>query len=129
MLSSRSGVVDLEDSRVTGFREAPRLGAALQATERVPVGCFHAPGQRYHPAVIAQAIGTLSSMYPGRFWAALGTGEASNEHITGDSWPAYSKRLDKIPPPYDITIPALITRSVRKVEPILPPRCRDDEVG
>ena len=22
-------------------------------------------------------------MYPGRFWAALGTGEASNEHITG----------------------------------------------
>ena len=23
-------------------------------------------------------------MYPGRFWAALGTGEASNEHITGD---------------------------------------------
>ena len=26
-------------------------------------------------------------MYPGRFWAALGTGEASNEHITGDEWP------------------------------------------
>ena len=26
-------------------------------------------------------------MYPGRFWAALGTGEASNEHITGDRWP------------------------------------------
>ena len=26
-------------------------------------------------------------MFPGRFWAALGTGEASNEHITGDGWP------------------------------------------
>jgi G6PDH family F420-dependent oxidoreductase len=26
-------------------------------------------------------------MYPGRFWAALGTGEASNEHITGAGWP------------------------------------------
>jgi hypothetical protein len=31
----------------------------------------------------------------------------------------YGPKLDKIPPPYDVTIPALITRSVRKVEPIL----------
>jgi G6PDH family F420-dependent oxidoreductase len=26
-------------------------------------------------------------MYPGRFWAALGSGEYSNEHITGEPWP------------------------------------------
>ncbi len=62
------------------------LGAALQATS-LPFGVVNAPGQRYHPAIIAQAIGTLAAMYPGRFWAALGTGEASNEHITGDRWP------------------------------------------
>src|ERR687895_661677 len=62
------------------------LGAALQAT-RLPFGVVNAPGQRYHPAIIAQAIGTLAAMYPGRFWAALGTGEASNEHITGAPWP------------------------------------------
>jgi hypothetical protein len=31
----------------------------------------------------------------------------------------YGPKLDKIPPPYDVTIPALITRSVRKVEPLL----------
>jgi len=31
----------------------------------------------------------------------------------------YGPKLDKVPPPYDITIPALITRSVKKVEPIL----------
>ncbi|MFI7432075.1 TIGR03885 family FMN-dependent LLM class oxidoreductase [Micromonospora haikouensis] len=62
------------------------LGAALQATN-LPFGVVNAPGQRYHPAIIAQAIGTLGAMYPGRFWAALGTGEASNEHITGDPWP------------------------------------------
>ncbi|MFC0106012.1 TIGR03885 family FMN-dependent LLM class oxidoreductase [Kibdelosporangium aridum] len=62
------------------------LGAALQATD-LPFGVVNAPGQRYHPAIIAQAIGTLSAMYPGRFWAALGTGEASNEHITGEGWP------------------------------------------
>jgi len=34
------------------------LGAALQATA-LPFGVVTAPGQRYHPAVIAQAIGTL----------------------------------------------------------------------
>ncbi|GAB3830341.1 TIGR03885 family FMN-dependent LLM class oxidoreductase [Dactylosporangium cerinum] len=62
------------------------LGAALQAT-RLPFGIVNAPGQRYHPAIIAQAIGTLAAMYPGRFWAALGTGEASNEHIIGGGWP------------------------------------------
>ncbi|MBA2625596.1 MAG: LLM class flavin-dependent oxidoreductase, partial [Acidimicrobiia bacterium] len=38
-------------------------------------------------AIIAQATATLAVMYPGRFWAALGTGEASNEHITGGGWP------------------------------------------
>jgi probable non-F420 flavinoid oxidoreductase len=63
------------------------LGAALQATN-LRFGVVNAPGQRYHPAIIAQAIGTLAAMYPGRFWAALGTGEASNEHITGQRWPS-----------------------------------------
>ena len=62
------------------------LGAALQATN-LSFGVVNAPGQRYHPAIIAQAIGTLSAMYPGRFWAALGSGEFSNEHITGEPWP------------------------------------------
>src|SRR5512133_760063 len=71
------------------------LGAALQASG-LPFGVVTAPGQRYHPAVIAQAIATLSSMYPGRFWAALGTGEASNEHITGTGWPRKEVRNDRL---------------------------------
>ncbi|MEU4693498.1 TIGR03885 family FMN-dependent LLM class oxidoreductase [Actinoplanes sp. NPDC023714] len=62
------------------------LGAALQATN-LSFGVVNAPGHRYHPAIIAQAIGTLSSMYPGRFWAALGSGEYSNEHVVGGEWP------------------------------------------
>jgi probable non-F420 flavinoid oxidoreductase len=62
------------------------LGAAL-ATTRLPFGVVNAPGQRYHPAIIAQAIATLAQMFPGRFWAALGSGEASNERITGEVWP------------------------------------------
>src|SRR5918994_506589 len=62
------------------------LGAAHQATE-LPFGVVTAPGQRYHPAVTAQAAATLAAMFPGRFWMALGTGEFSNEHITGEPWP------------------------------------------
>ncbi|SES01160.1 probable non-F420 flavinoid oxidoreductase [Lentzea xinjiangensis] len=71
------------------------LGAALQATS-LPFGVVTAPGQRYHPAISAQAIGTLAAMYPGRFWAALGTGEASNEHITGDGWPRKDIRTARL---------------------------------
>jgi len=59
------------------------LGAALEATS-MPFGVVTSPGQRYHPAVVAQAIATLAAMYPGRFWAALGSGEAINEHVTGE---------------------------------------------
>jgi len=62
------------------------LGAAL-ATTSFPFGVVTAPGQRYHPAVVAQAIATLAEMFPGRFWAALGSGEALNEHVTGEPWP------------------------------------------
>ncbi|HEX6232931.1 MAG TPA: TIGR03885 family FMN-dependent LLM class oxidoreductase, partial [Jiangellaceae bacterium] len=62
------------------------LGAAL-ATTALPFGVVTAPGQRYHPAITAQAAATLAAMFPGRFWMALGSGEAINEHITGDRWP------------------------------------------
>ena len=62
------------------------LGAAL-ATTGLPFGAVNAPGQRYHPVIVAQAIATLGAMFPGRFWVALGSGEAMNEHVTGDRWP------------------------------------------
>lgn len=62
------------------------LGAALQGTG-LPFGVVNAPGQRYHPAIVAQAAATLTAMYPERLWVALGSGEASNEHITGGGWP------------------------------------------
>src|SRR5918992_1542356 len=67
------------------------LGAALQATE-LPFGIVNAPGQRYHPAIVAQAAATLCELFPGRLWVALGSGEASNEHITGEGWPPKAKR-------------------------------------
>ena len=71
------------------------LGAALQATD-LPFGVVTAPGQRYHPAVLAQAVATLGALFPGRFWAALGSGEAVNEHITGDRWPEKAARDERL---------------------------------
>ena len=71
------------------------LGAAL-ATTRLPFGVVNAPGQRYHPAIIAQAIATLAQMFPGRFWAALGSGEASNERVTGEVWPRKELRDQRL---------------------------------
>jgi probable non-F420 flavinoid oxidoreductase len=67
------------------------LGAALASTS-FSIGVVNAPGQRYHPVVIAQAVATLEEMFPGRFWAALGSGEAMNEHVTGDPWPPKEHR-------------------------------------
>lgn len=71
------------------------LGAALATTD-LPFGAVNAPGQRYHPAIIAQASATLAAMFPGRFWVALGTGEASNEHITGGGWPRKDVRTARL---------------------------------
>jgi coenzyme F420-dependent glucose-6-phosphate dehydrogenase len=67
------------------------LGAALQSTS-LSFGIVNAPGQRYHPAIIAQAAATLSVMYPDRFWIAVGSGQRLNEHITGERWPAKVER-------------------------------------
>jgi probable non-F420 flavinoid oxidoreductase len=71
------------------------LGAALQATS-LSFGCVNAPGWRYHPALIAQAAATLAEMFPGRFWIAVGSGEALNEHITGEPWPEKPERNERL---------------------------------
>ena len=62
------------------------IGAALACTD-FPIGLVTAPGQRYHPVIVAQAMATVEEMFPGRFWAVMGSGEALNEHVTGDPWP------------------------------------------
>ncbi len=59
----------------------------MQATS-LEYGIVNAPGQRYHPAIIAQAAATLDQMFPGRFWLCQGSGQALNENITGDKWPS-----------------------------------------
>jgi probable non-F420 flavinoid oxidoreductase len=77
------------------------LGAAMQATQ-FEYGVVCAPGQRYHPAIIAQAAATLAEMFPGRFWLAVGSGEALNEHITGDDWPEKQVRNERLKESVDV---------------------------
>jgi probable non-F420 flavinoid oxidoreductase len=71
------------------------LGAALQATA-LQFGVVNAPGQRYHPAIIAQAAATLNVMFPDRFWLAIGSGQLLNEHITGERWPTKPERNERL---------------------------------
>lgn len=71
------------------------LGAAMAATS-MPFGVVNAPGWRYHPVIIAQAAATLQQMFPDRFWIALGSGEALNEHITGEPWPPKTERNERL---------------------------------
>ena len=71
------------------------LGAALHATS-MPFGMVNAPGQRYHPAIVAQAAATLGEMFPNRLWVSVGTGEALNESITGDPWPPKPQRRARL---------------------------------
>lgn len=77
------------------------LGAALATTE-LELGCVSAPGQRYHPVVHAQRIATLGQMFPGRFWAALGSGQNMNEHVTGDLWPTKEIRTRRLEESVDV---------------------------
>jgi probable non-F420 flavinoid oxidoreductase len=76
--------------------------AAALARTRFSIGMVNAPGQRYHPVMIAQAFATLEEMFPGRFWAAMGSGEAVNEHVTGGGWPAKPLRNQRLRESVDV---------------------------
>jgi probable non-F420 flavinoid oxidoreductase len=78
------------------------LGAAMARTS-LPFATVSAPGQRYHPAILAQAIATIAEMFPRRLVVAMGSGEALNEHITGDRWPTKSERNARLSECIDVT--------------------------
>lgn len=78
------------------------LAAVGERTERVQLGTsVMTPTFRYNPAVVAQAFGTLGSLYPGRVMLGVGTGEALNEIVVGsvdaeDGWPEFKERFARL---------------------------------
>lgn len=73
------------------------LGAAAQATERIPLMTYvTCPTVRYHPAVIAQKAATVQLLSGGRFRLGLGSGENLNEHVVGGGWPPAAVRQDML---------------------------------
>ena len=94
------------------------LGAALEATS-LPFGVVTCPiGFRYHPAILAHAAATLSQMYEGRFWMALGSGEAMNEHVVGAPWPPKAERNARLRSAADIMRALFRGQTVSTDEPI-----------
>jgi coenzyme F420-dependent glucose-6-phosphate dehydrogenase len=70
------------------------MAALGERTSRILIGTsVLTPTFRYHPAIIAQAFGTLGTMYPGRIVLGIGTGESLNEiPATGLTWPEPRER-------------------------------------
>lgn len=72
------------------------IGAISQVCRLPVTTAVTAPTVRIHPAVVAQAAATAAVQLEGRFVLGLGTGEALNEHILGDAWPAEPVRLEML---------------------------------
>src|ERR671939_1976449 len=79
------------------------LGAAAQATERIPLMTYvTCPTIRYHPAVVAQKAATMQILSGGRFRLGLGAGENLNEHVVGRGWPSVGTRHEMLSEAVDI---------------------------
>src|SRR5215471_10297682 len=74
------------------------LGALGAKTRRVQIGTSVAtPTFRYHPSVVAQAVGTLGAMFPDRVIFGVGTGESLNDvPATGIKWPSFRERQGRL---------------------------------
>ena len=73
------------------------LAAVGERTTRVALGTSVAtPTFRYHPAVVAQAFGTLGALNPGRMILGVGTGEHLNEGALGIQWPDNKERFARL---------------------------------
>lgn len=74
------------------------MAALGERTSRIRIGTsVLTPTFRYHPSIVAQALGTLGSMYPGRVFMGVGTGESLNEVAPlGIEWPPFQERFDRL---------------------------------
>jgi len=74
------------------------LAALGERTSKVTIGTSVAtPTFRYHPAIVAQAMGTIALLNPGRTILGVGTGESLNEvPATGMEWPKFKERFGRL---------------------------------
>jgi len=74
------------------------LGALGERTTRILMGTsVVTPTFRYHPSIVAQAMGTLGALYPGRVMLGVGTGESLNEvPAIGIEWPPFKERFGRL---------------------------------
>jgi coenzyme F420-dependent glucose-6-phosphate dehydrogenase len=74
------------------------LGALGARTQRIEMGTsVVTPTFRYHPSVVAQAMGTLAVMFPHRVMLGIGTGESLNEvPPLGIEWPDFRERYARL---------------------------------
>lgn len=70
----------------------PMIGAVAQATSLPVMTAVTCPIGRTGPLVVAHAAATCAVMNPG-FRLGVGTGEALNEHLTGEAWPSFDVRM------------------------------------
>ncbi len=74
------------------------MGALGARTSSIVMGTsVLTPTFRYHPAVVAQAFGTLGAMFPERVILGVGTGESLNEvPALGMPWPEPKERTARL---------------------------------
>jgi G6PDH family F420-dependent oxidoreductase len=72
------------------------IGALSQVTDLPITTLVTCPTVRTHPAVVAQAAATSAVFTRGGFRFGVGTGEALNEHITGEGWPRFEARAEML---------------------------------
>lgn len=74
------------------------MAALGERTSRILMGTsVVTPTFRYHPSIIAQAMGTLGALYPERVMLGVGTGESLNEvPAIGIEWPPFKERFARL---------------------------------
>jgi G6PDH family F420-dependent oxidoreductase len=72
------------------------IGAISQAVSLPITTAVTCPLLRQHPVIVAQAAATSALLTGGKFTLGVGTGEALNEHITGQPWPPAEQRLEML---------------------------------
>jgi coenzyme F420-dependent glucose-6-phosphate dehydrogenase len=74
------------------------MAALGERTSRIMMGTsVVTPTFRYHPSIVAQAMGTLGALNPGRVMLGVGTGESLNEvPAIGVEWPGFKERFARL---------------------------------